>query len=188
MSRYRFRLETVLRVRRAEESDAKAALMRANARLRATLEARGAAQRRYRDVVEGQAMSGSVEQLRRDRWHAEVAARALFEAQREAMRIAGEAALAQVDWAQAARRVAVLERLDLRRRAEHAEGERRAEVGVVDDLVTARYVAEHPAAAGGASAAGLTDAAAPPSPETGASPGRRPVLRLAATPQGRVTP
>lgn len=187
MSRYRFRLETVLRVRRAEESDAKGALLRANARLRAALDARDQAQQRYRDVVESQSLSGSVEQLRRDRWHAEVAARALSDAQREAMRVAGEAALAQVDWAQAARRVAVLERLDLRRRSEHAEGERRAEVGVVDDLVTARYVSDHPAGSGGGWA-GPTGAAAAAPAAPDARPSGRPALRLVAAEERRAAP
>ncbi len=42
-------------------------------------------------------------------------------------------------WSEAARRVTVLERLDERRRAEHADDERRAEVTEVDDLVTARH-------------------------------------------------
>lgn len=151
MSRYRFRLETVLRVRRAEESDAKAALLLANARLRQALEVRDAAQRHYRDVIEAQDGTRTVEQLVRDRWEAGLCAEALAVAQRGAMRAAGEAALAQVDWSQAARRVAVLERLDERRRAEHAEEERRAEQGVVDDLVTARF----------ATGAGVASAGAP---------------------------
>ncbi|MGH9089409.1 MAG: hypothetical protein ACRDYZ_15090 [Acidimicrobiales bacterium] len=139
-------METVLRVRRAEESDAKGDLLRANARLRRSLEVRDMAQARYRDVVEGHRSSVSVEQLVCERWEAGMSADALALAQRAAMRAAGEAALAQMDWTQAARRVAVLERLDARRRAEHAEGERRAEHGALDDLVTARYAA--PARAG----------------------------------------
>lgn len=143
MSRYRFRLETVLRVRRAEESSAKGALLRANASLRQALGVRDRAQQRYRDVLAGQAATCRVEDLVRDRLEADLVAEAMGVAQRRAMRAAGEAALAQVDWAQAARRVAVLERLDLRRRAEHDEDERRAEVGLVDDLVTARYVEDH---------------------------------------------
>lgn len=145
MSKYRFRLETVLRVRRAEETDAKAALLQANSRLRQMLERRDVAQQRYRRVVAHQPVAATAEELRLERWEAELLADALALAQREAMRAAGEAALAQVEWAQAARRVAVLERLDLRRRAEHADEERRKEHRMVDDLVTARYVASGPA-------------------------------------------
>ncbi len=172
MSRYRFRLETVLRVRRAEEADAKATLLQANARLRSALEVRELAQQRYRDVVDHQDDRVSPEQLRRDRWEASVAAEAVAAAQREAIRGAGEAALAQVDWAQAARRVAVLERLDLRRRSEHAAEEHRREAGAVDDLVTARFAAELGVdGLGHDGEAAVARGVAPPS-------GGRPALRL----------
>lgn len=182
MSRYRFRLETVLRVRRAEEADAKAALLQANARLRAALEARERAQQHYRDVVDHHDGHGTREQLRRERWEASVAADVLAAAQREAIRGAGEAALAQVDWAQAARRVAVLERLDLRRRAEHAAEEQRREASAVDDLVTARFVAEPPGPrvgpGGGVPAGG--------DPEGVSTAASRPALRL-VRPDGGTT-
>lgn len=183
MSRYRFRLETVLRVRRAEESEAKATLLRANARLRAALDARAQAQLRYRDVVAEQVLSGTLDDLRRDRWHAEVAASSLAAAQREAMRVAGEAALAQVDWSQAARRVAVLERLDHRRRAEYADQERHAEVGLVDDLVTARYVTDNRVADGTAAPALVAQG-----PSRGRASGDRASLRLVRTEDGRQAP
>lgn len=142
MSRFRFRLEGVLRVRRAQESDARTALASANANLRRTLEARDEAHVHYRQLVGHQRSDCTVAALAVERLDAALAADRLDAAARAVTRAAGDAALAQVSWTQAARRVSVLERLEERRRAEHAEEESRAEVRAVDDLVTARWVSE----------------------------------------------
>lgn len=142
MSRFRFRLEGVLRVRRAQESDARTALAAANAHLRQRLEAREEAHLHYRQMVGRQRPACTVAALASDRLDAALAADRLDAAARAVTRAAGDAAVAQVSWTQAARRVSVLERLEERRRAEHADVESRAEVRAVDDLVTSRWVSE----------------------------------------------
>lgn len=142
MSRFRFRLEGVLRVRRAEESDARAALVTANVRLRQALEDRDRADVRYRQLLEGEERAGTFATFVRQRLEAGLSADRLELARRAATLAAGDAALAQVSWTKAARRVSVLERLEERRRVEHAEEENRAEVRAVDDLVAARWVSE----------------------------------------------
>ncbi len=136
--RYRFRLATVRRVRRAQESAAREALHHANAALVVAIAARDAAAVHYREVETADA--ADAETLRRDRLFAELAATALARARKEANRKASEAALAHVEWQLTARRVAALDRLDERRRLEHAVEENRREIAVVDDVVTARFV------------------------------------------------
>jgi flagellar export protein FliJ len=143
--RYRFRLETVLQIRRAEESSARGELARAIRMLTATIEARDRAQERYRRTG-GEAVA-SFEALRRERAEAELAARVASSAQRAVSRAASEAAIAHVTWASAARRVAMLERLDERWRTEHADAEQRAAVATIDDIVSARYAADRQHAA-----------------------------------------
>jgi len=133
--RYVFRLATVLRVRRAEEQRARAALMVANASLVGAIEDRDEADARYRAQLTTVSDAAS---LVRERCDAELAAATLERAQRRVSRAASEAALARVEWSGAARRVAMLERLDERRRAEHLESERRREAVAVDDLVAGR--------------------------------------------------
>jgi flagellar protein FliJ len=136
--RYKFRLAAVLRVRQAEEEQAADALRRANARVRALLAARDDEVARYRSLaVTGGPMTAA--ELRQERATAALVADTMTAAEKAAMTAAADAALAQVAWSTAARRVTALERLDERRRAEHADDERRAQIAEVDDLVTARY-------------------------------------------------
>lgn len=142
MSRFRFRLEGVLRVRRAQESEARTALAAANAHLRQKLEIRDGAHVHYRQVAGRPRPECTVAALASERLDAALAADRLDAAARAVTRAAGEAALTQVSWTQAARRVSVLERLEERRRVEHADEESRAEVRAVDDLVTSRWVSE----------------------------------------------
>jgi len=139
MNRYRFRLESVLRVRRAEEELARQELARANARLRAAMETHRVEAQRYGEL---RTVSGEVESVAfmRERAYAELAA-ATVEAARQVMdAAAAEAAARYVSWTEAARLVAALERLDDRRRAEHRLEEQRAEVAESDDMTSARFV------------------------------------------------
>jgi flagellar export protein FliJ len=134
--RYRFPLETVRRVRRAEEEAARARLLFANASLVSAIAARDLADAHYRATSSAVADLAS---LLEERCRADLAAAALERAKRAVSLAASEAALAHVAWASAAKRVATLDRLDERRRAEHLAEEGRQEVAMVDDIVAARY-------------------------------------------------
>lgn len=142
MKQYRFRLATVLRVRRAEEETAKLDLRAANVALREAVAERDRAKQRYEAAAASSAAVGSVEELHAHRLEAGLLAEQVAAAERLAMERTGTAVLAQARWSKAAKRVAVLERLDARRREEHAAEERQAEVALVDDLVSARYAGE----------------------------------------------
>lgn len=148
MTRYRFRLATVLRVRRMEEEAAKLDLRASNVALRQAVVARDEAEDRYRAFASGGTAVASAAALHAERLQAGLLAEQAAAAQRVAMERASAAALAQARWSKAAKRVAVIERLAARRRAEHAAAELRAEIALVDDLVTARYAAEHAQADG----------------------------------------
>lgn len=148
MSRYRFRLETVLRVRRVEEERAKRALLEANTALRAAVERRDRTRERYRAFTARGREVRTVCELQGERLEAGFLADEAAAAQKAAISVASDAALARVQWSKAARQVAILERLDERRRAEHAVEEQRAEIAFVDDIVTGRYVAEVSSAEG----------------------------------------
>jgi flagellar biosynthesis chaperone FliJ len=140
MAKYRFRLETVLRARRVQETQRRSALAAANRALVESLRVCDMALASYTEHSRHEAVD--VRSLCAERFDIEVAALRMLEAERDANRKASEAALAHVEWSQAARGVAVLERLDARRREEHAIEENRKDVRMVDDLVTARYARE----------------------------------------------
>lgn len=147
MKRYRFRLAAVLRLRRAEQEQARIALAAANAELRSLLLARDQEARRYGQLAR---RPGAVDAagLAAERSDAELAAASLRACEDRAAEAATRAAIAQVAWLEAHRRVLALERLEQRRREEHEADVRREEVALVDDLVNARYRALGPAAAG----------------------------------------
>lgn len=139
MRRYRFRLESVLRLRRAEEGQARDALAAANAELRAALGARDAEARRYAGLPRPLGTM-TPEVLRSEHATTTLAAATLAGAQQAVSAAAARTAEAQLAWSAAAQRVSVLERLDERRRLEHAEDLRHEEITELDDLVTSRYV------------------------------------------------
>ncbi|MHB1973498.1 MAG: flagellar export protein FliJ [Acidimicrobiales bacterium] len=141
MKRYVFRLQGVLQLRRAEEAQAREVLGAANARLRQAITARDVEVARYRRVA-AMATATSVETLRAEMQGASLAAETVAAAREAVSVAAADTALAQVAWTACSRKVKILERLDERRRAEHAEQAQRAEIAVVDDIVTARYLAE----------------------------------------------
>ncbi len=141
MKRYAFRLQGVLQLRRAEEAQAREVLGAANARLRKAITARDVELARYRTVA-AVATATSAETLRAEMQGASLAAETVTAARQAVSAAATDAALAQVAWTACSRKVKILERLDQRRRAEHAEQAQRAEIAVVDDIVTARYLSE----------------------------------------------
>jgi flagellar export protein FliJ len=138
LKRFRFRLEQVLRVRRLQEDLARAALMHANN------DARAAADRVNARIAEYTAASRpggaqSYDTFNLMQSHLDNAAGAITVA-RAAYRQSLEAVEERrAEWAAARQRVAALERLEQRRRDEHAIEVQRAEDRMVDDLVVARH-------------------------------------------------
>jgi flagellar export protein FliJ len=136
MKKYKFRLDAVLRVRRIEEERALADLLGAN---RALAEAEAELDRRlghYRGV---QLPAGPLGH------HEYLAARSQQDLAAGAVVAAGTARLAAEHerdrlhgiWADAAAKVKALERLDERRREEHAAEVLREEIIVLDEVATA---------------------------------------------------
>jgi flagellar export protein FliJ len=138
MKRFRFRLDQVLHVRRVQEDQARFALLAANRDVQlaqARVDERLAlyADRRmpegpqpYADFERAvfllDAAAGAVGAARADH--------------REKLEVVDAR---RVEWTDARRKVAALERLETRRRAEHAIEVQRAEDQLVDDLVVARH-------------------------------------------------
>lgn len=134
MKRYEFSLETVLRARRAQESVARADLLRANINAAAAEAAEGRRRLHYEDVI---ATDGPSFMVRREL--SELAAGALIGA-RGALGEARAAVTTAVEgYVEAARSVSVLEKLDERQSQEHAIAVQREENNLVDELVTSRY-------------------------------------------------
>ncbi|MCU1495390.1 MAG: hypothetical protein JWO62_3154 [Acidimicrobiaceae bacterium] len=142
MKRYEFRLAAVLRLRRAEEEQARETLSAANGRLRAQILERDLQAARYA-LLARETSATTLDGLLAEQHAAGLAAAVVAQANRATTTAAADAALAQVAWTGASKRVKILERLDDRRRDEHAASDQLAEVAVIDDIVTARYVSEH---------------------------------------------
>jgi len=142
VKRYQFRLHTVLRLRRAEEEQAREVLATANRLLRERVQARNSEIARY-VALTGRAHATTVDGLRSETLEAGLLASVVTEAKKATTVAAADAAFAHVNWAGTMRRVKVLERLDDRRRVEHAEDEQRSEIATIDDIVTARFVSDH---------------------------------------------
>ncbi|HZP30982.1 MAG TPA: flagellar export protein FliJ [Acidimicrobiia bacterium] len=138
MKRYRFRLETVLRVRRVEEERQLAAL--ASARQAATAAERAAVDclTHYRSLADVGGRASTYDFVAA-RGRLGLAAGSVRDAQATHARAVEAAETQRERWTEAARRVSSLERLDERGRAEHAVEARRDEDRTVDDLVTGRF-------------------------------------------------
>ncbi len=138
MKRFRFRLDQVLHVRRVQEDRARFELLSANR------DAQLAGQRvdqRLADYAERRMPTGPqpYAEFERAVFMLDSAAGAVGAAratQREALAVVETR---RIEWTDARRRVAALERLEERRRAEHAIETQRAEDQLVDDLVVARH-------------------------------------------------
>lgn len=135
MRRYKFGLGAVMRVRRVQESMAKAELQKANTAVVAAELAAEHSQSHYEQVsaATGQPFMAQAER-------ANLAARAAIEA-RQSLVGARQVAVAAMDqYLAATRAVSVLGRLDARRRDEHALAFQHEEATVVDELVTSRHI------------------------------------------------
>lgn len=139
MKRYQFRLQSVLRARRAQEDLARQSLALANRRLRDAQVLLAQEQTRYRSVEVRRGVV-DVPAARAEQSWQHLAAASVAHAARCLEDLAVAAADHQAAWREAARRVAALERLDDRRRAEHVLAAARADGVEVDDLVTARFL------------------------------------------------
>jgi flagellar export protein FliJ len=141
MKRYRFRLEQVRNVRRVQEDLSLAAMRHAENEAAQAAEAAAARLARYarESAPLAEAIAGSFaadhERLARAAAAVEAAGRALGEARAQADARRGE-------WSDAARRVAALDRLDERKRGEHAVEAVRDGDRLVDDIVMARKRAD----------------------------------------------
>jgi flagellar FliJ protein len=138
LKRFRFRLEQVLRVRRLQEDIARRALMHANHHARVAATAVNARVEEYTTAARPGG-SQSYDTFNRMQSHLDNAAGAITIARAEYQLALGAVEERRAEWAEARRRVAALERLEERRRDEHAIEVRRAEDRLVDDLVVARH-------------------------------------------------
>jgi flagellar FliJ protein len=138
VKRYRFRLETVLRVRRVQEDVARGDLARANAAVAAAAADLDTARERLAGMASEPVPGDPVEwQARRALLlgrAAEISARQTDLQTADTERAGRQRALAE-----ARTRVRALERLDERRRAEYAVETGRDDARTLDDLVTARW-------------------------------------------------
>jgi flagellar protein FliJ len=137
MKRYAFRLDTVLRVRRVQEEQARAGLMRAQALVSEAEIHADDRRNAYTDASEIN-MRGSVDELLAARAHHERLGEAVVRAD-----AAVDAAQTALDhqhhvWTRSRTRVKSLEQLDDRRREEHRVEIDRAVEQELDDLVRAR--------------------------------------------------
>jgi len=138
LKRFRFRLEQVLRVRRLQEDMARAALMTAHHGARTAADVLNA---RIHDYTSASRPSGAqtYDDFNRTQSHLDNAAGAMTVARGVYSQALEVVDMRQHEWASARQRVAALERLEARRRDEHAIEVRRAEDRLVDDLVVARH-------------------------------------------------
>jgi flagellar export protein FliJ len=138
LKRFQFRLAQVLRVRRLQEDIARGALMLANREAQIAADAVNARVAEYTDAARP-AGAQTYDTFNRMQAHLDNAARAITVARAEYRSRLEIVETRRTEWAEARRRVAALERLEERRREEHAIDVRRAEDRLVDDLVVARH-------------------------------------------------
>lgn len=139
MSRYTFRMEKVLRVRRLQEDAARAGVGAARSAERGADTALAGSLEHYRELADSSVLAthsapAFLGHLDRVAFRATGVTLA-----QERRRVAVEAtAAALTEWRETNRRVEALERLDERRRDEHGIEVRRAEDAGVDELLVAR--------------------------------------------------
>jgi flagellar export protein FliJ len=144
LKKFQFRLQSVLRVRRIQEDLARARLLTANAAAHEAERAVDARLARYYDLERPAGLQ--VEPLFTRAWsHLDLAADAVDVAREQRIEALATVAERRAEWSEASMRVAALERLEDRQRAEHAVEVQRDEDRLVDDLVVSRHRREQPA-------------------------------------------
>jgi flagellar export protein FliJ len=141
MKKFRFRLESVLRVRRIQEDQARARLLTANAAARQaerTVDARVA---RYAEMARPDGVQAEPV-FERTLFRLDAAAGAIDIAREQHVEALAVVAERRAEWSDASMRVAALERLEERQRAEHAIERQREEDRLTDDLVVSRHSRE----------------------------------------------
>lgn len=143
MKKYSFRLETVRRVRRTQETVAKSALLQANTEVQKAIAVVEQRQTHYEGAMATPAAITSVDGFMRQRYFNELAGKAVI-----AARASHAAALAEADakrslFTEAAKKTKALDRLDERSREEHRLETDREIEKEVDDIVTGRFLKSH---------------------------------------------
>jgi flagellar export protein FliJ len=141
MKQYRFALEVVLRVRRAQEEAAAFALAAAHQNRQQALEALGAASARCDALVLERAAQDHAS-FHRERDMSDRRAAAVTAALAAVDTASAEAAARHADWSAAATVVAAVERLDERRREEWRAEVQRAETAAIDESALVGWLAE----------------------------------------------
>jgi flagellar export protein FliJ len=141
MKKFTFRLESVLRVRRIQEDQARARLLTANAAARHAEQVVDARVQRYRDMARPDGLQAEPE-FARTWFHLDAAAGAIDVAREQHVEAMAAVAERRAEWTDASMRVAALERLEARQRAEHAIERQREDDRLTDDLVVSRYARE----------------------------------------------
>lgn len=146
MKKYAFRLETVRRVRRAQETVAKAELARSNNEVTSAIAAVESRMARYEEknaiAVVTPSTNASivrVDAFMKRRYFNELSAQAVVAARSSLAAAQLEASVKQEMWTDTAKRVKALDRLDERRREEHLLEYNREVEAEVDDIVTGRF-------------------------------------------------
>jgi len=134
MKRYTSALAPVLRARQAREGTARSALQRANHASAAAERVAAQAFAHYKEVTSAPNPSFLVAQEQ-----GELSALAVKESRDALFAKQGEAQKALEDYVDAAKAVSAVERLEERRREEHALAAQREEAALVDEVVAARY-------------------------------------------------
>ena len=142
MNRYRFRLETVRRVRRVQEDLAIGAWRIAQGELRTADAAVGSALDHYRSqAMAARAMTATAFLAGHER--ASRAADLVISSQATRTIASGAVDERRAEWSVAARRVAGLDKLDDHKRNEHSQAAARGEAVIDDDRAAVAFRARH---------------------------------------------
>lgn len=137
MRRYKFDLDPVLRARRVQQDAARSELQKANLAAQAADLAARSSLAHYQELV---SVAPDATAFAAGRQQSELAAGALIGARRSLTAAKAAVDQAMQEYLSSVKAVSVLERLDERRRDEHAAVAAREEAATIDDIVTARHM------------------------------------------------
>jgi flagellar FliJ protein len=141
MKKFKFRLQSVLRVRRLQEDIARARLLNANAAARESERVVDARVARYTTMDRPNGVQHEPD-FALALFRLDKAASAVDDANELRTQARATVAERHMEWSGASMRVAALERLEERQRAEHKVEAQHDEDRLTDDLVSSRYARE----------------------------------------------